>query len=293
MNDFDVLPDGIIAYANYASFTAGKVIEFDKVQSRMLLWCENGTGQVIANGRKFIFDTDTFLLLPWNHSIAYRPDSKRPFLVAGIHLIPAFKRGNDFQYDVFHAERSDLLQYRLREDVYIDGFEGVYQGSWTEGRRLKNLVSYIVDLFSERPVEELVARQLASVLMSELVDHRKNTGRSFVAMPLSVKLAIDYIKRNDGRRIDISELSRHAGCCRSKLFRLFSEYTGKTPGNYVIDVKMKTACTLLRQSNFTIGRIADKVGVSDRYYFSKLFRKYAGMTPTEYRARNSLVPEMD
>lgn len=53
-------------------------------------------------------------------------------------------------------------------------------------------------------------------------------------------------------------------------------------------MKMKEACKMLRSTNFTIKIIAANLGYLDPYYFSFLFKKVVGVSPTEYRTSNMI-----
>ena len=59
--------------------------------------------------------------------------------------------------------------------------------------------------------------------------------------------------------------------------------TGKSPGKWIDETIVLEAKVLLNQSNFSISEIAAEVGIHDQSYFTRLFRKYEGITPTEFR----------
>jgi two-component system response regulator YesN len=67
------------------------------------------------------------------------------------------------------------------------------------------------------------------------------------------------------------------------LSHLFKKETGQTFSDYMIDLRIEKAKSLLRESNFKIYEIASKVGYQDLQYFGKLFKKRMGMSPKEYR----------
>ncbi len=70
------------------------------------------------------------------------------------------------------------------------------------------------------------------------------------------------------------------------LNKLFKKYTGKTIMEYVIDVRIDQAKKLLKKSNKPIKEIVERVGYSDRSYFSRSFKKAVGISPSEYRRMN-------
>lgn len=285
-----ILPDGIVAYANYASFTPGRVIELGKVQSRMLLWCQSGRGTVTVNSRIFDFSPGQFLFLPWNHTICYKADTENPYFVAGIHIIPVLKSAVDFDYTIFHTERPELPEYRIREDTLIEGLSDIYAGHFDNYSQLKRLAVYTVEWFSRNPRQLFMARFLASALVYELLQEKNSAKPQALVMPAGLKAVSNYIEQNIEKQLDIDELAKLADCRRANLFRLFKTYLNTTPGNYMLACKMGIAGELLRKSNLKIGEIASNVGIDDQYYFSKLFKNHHGITATQYRKRNSLMP---
>lgn len=63
----------------------------------------------------------------------------------------------------------------------------------------------------------------------------------------------------------------------------FKREMGMSMGQYHNAARMKRACHLLRSTLLSVGEISDTLGFSDMLYFSKKFRSYAGMSPTDYR----------
>jgi len=69
------------------------------------------------------------------------------------------------------------------------------------------------------------------------------------------------------------------------LSHVFSQYMGVTFTEYLTDVRMHHARTMLVESGRSIGEIADRTGYSDVYYFSKVFKRHHTMPPGMYRKR--------
>jgi YesN/AraC family two-component response regulator len=64
--------------------------------------------------------------------------------------------------------------------------------------------------------------------------------------------------------------------------RIFTQITGQTIFNYLNTLRIVQAKELIRTTNLTFTEISYLVGIEDKYYFSRLFKKMTGMTPTEY-----------
>ena len=71
----------------------------------------------------------------------------------------------------------------------------------------------------------------------------------------------------------------------SWFIRNFKEYTGSTPTQYILSLRISNAQTLLDSTNYNITEIAEIVGYDNLLYFSRLFRKQSGMSPSEFRNR--------
>lgn len=101
-----------------------------------------------------------------------------------------------------------------------------------------------------------------------------------------VKLAgaVAYIENNYCSSITTEELARIAGYSERQFLRLFKSIFASTPNIYIINLRMKKAQQLLRSSDMTIGEIAWNCGYDDHNYFSRVFKKHAGMSPSEYQA---------
>lgn len=70
---------------------------------------------------------------------------------------------------------------------------------------------------------------------------------------------------------------------RTYLYRLFKDITGSSPQEYLLDYRIRRACTLLKETGLPVNDIARSVGYDDALYFSRLFKQRKGRTPTQYR----------
>ena len=71
--------------------------------------------------------------------------------------------------------------------------------------------------------------------------------------------------------------------------KLFKEIYGISPKKYIIQLKINHACDLLRLERYTVTQIAELCNFSDVYFFSRQFKEYMGITPTQFvkRCRSS------
>lgn len=96
---------------------------------------------------------------------------------------------------------------------------------------------------------------------------------------------IHYIEANICHELTIHEISTHLQISEGHLSRFFKKNTGYTVLEYITLIKIKKAVELMQNSSLRISEVAFDVGFNDPKYFSQLFRKYVGITPTEFRNR--------
>lgn len=93
----------------------------------------------------------------------------------------------------------------------------------------------------------------------------------------------DYIQLHLSDILKVRELTGRFGYSAKYLNELFKQHTGHTLKQYILQAKMEYASFLLLDSNSTIQHIAAGVGFQDSHNFTRSFRLYMGMSPTEYR----------
>lgn len=95
--------------------------------------------------------------------------------------------------------------------------------------------------------------------------------------------ALSYIHTNFTRDLSLAEIATHTGVSKSHLCRIFPQYAGEHFNTYLQRLRIERAKELLRLTDEHIYEIAAKVGFWDSRYFSKVFRDFTGLSPSEYR----------
>ncbi|MHA6483304.1 response regulator [Paenibacillus sp. strain BS8-2] len=98
-----------------------------------------------------------------------------------------------------------------------------------------------------------------------------------------VQSVIRYISRNIDKEFSREELAELVYLSPDHLTRLFKKETGSSLSDYVMQEKTRRAKEMLAQTDMPISAIASAVGYWNFSHFTKIFKKYAGMVPTEYR----------
>lgn len=94
-----------------------------------------------------------------------------------------------------------------------------------------------------------------------------------------------YINQNYNKKLNINLLCKQFFCSKSTLMNTFKKNYGVTIVEYITNVRLENAKTLLSSTNKPIRLIADECGFSDQNYFSKVFLKTYNVSPTAYRQK--------
>lgn len=99
-----------------------------------------------------------------------------------------------------------------------------------------------------------------------------------------VKKIVNYLSENYEHKISLDQIAQNMYLSPVYISKIFKEETGESPINYLIKIRLKKAKTILMESEETsIKSVANRVGYEDVYHFSKLFKKYYGISPLYYR----------
>lgn len=102
----------------------------------------------------------------------------------------------------------------------------------------------------------------------------------------TIFLIKDYISRNYmDETLSVKDIGSHVFLSASYVCTFFKNETGKTLNQYLTEFRMERAKALLSDSRYKISDVSSKVGYSDGNYFGKSFKKYCGLSPTEYREK--------
>lgn len=99
----------------------------------------------------------------------------------------------------------------------------------------------------------------------------------------AVQKVMNYVNLNVAEPLTLKSLAAMCFISPSYLSALFKQETGSTLIDYINTQRVNRAAQLLVQNNHTIAAVAEEVGILDVNYFTKIFKKTLGVTPTRYR----------
>jgi len=100
----------------------------------------------------------------------------------------------------------------------------------------------------------------------------------------TVERALDYMNAHLAENLSLADVAAAVGSAPSHLSRLFSRHGGDTFVHVFCRLRVNTAKGLMRTGQYRIKEVCAMVGFSDQAYFSRVFRKYEGVSPVDYRA---------
>jgi AraC-like DNA-binding protein len=100
----------------------------------------------------------------------------------------------------------------------------------------------------------------------------------------AITRTLQYISENLGNELTVDILAHVAGLSRAHFSRSFAAMTGLPPAGYVQEQRMRRAARLLTANrDMSVKEVAARCGIAEDNYFSKIFRKAYGVSPTEFR----------
>ena len=97
-----------------------------------------------------------------------------------------------------------------------------------------------------------------------------------------VAKTIAYIEENYMHRLTLASISANVNLSSSYLCRVFKSEVGTSITSYLNNLRIRKAATLIKEQDFSLKEISAMVGIDDQLYFSRLFKKCMGISPSEY-----------
>jgi len=188
-------------------------------------------------------------------------------------------------------------EYEVGWSEYWVGFKGPYvdtlcQQGFLSPRKplyevgLQNsllaIYTQILELVqNQRPLFQVRASSHVLTLIAEILAHeRKNV--QYTHSEQLVERAKFLMEENIYSEINLNAIGEVLGVSTSHLNAVFKSYTSMTPYQYFISIKIRKAKELLEAGSLAIKEVAFRLGFDDQYYFSRLFKKKAGIPPSRW-----------
>lgn len=172
------------------------------------------------------------------------------------------------------------LRWRLLELLVLLTRASILGGANAEQATQANVRHLALIMASSTPVE---LRRIVTQAAFELL-HLVTAERGLRHQRL-IKRAIAHLEQHCHEQLSLEDVARVVYLSPFYFSHVFKEQTGVTFVQYLTELRLTTAKQLLRQTDLSIGQIAERVGYNDVNYFSRVFKRSVTLTPTEYRNR--------
>ena len=177
-----------------------------------------------------------------------------------IHVLP--DQTKDLYYKLFIRLENARKQQKLSTPAYNTS---------------SSMVSFLEKCFTFQELHSTLTKQ-TELYFEDLQDSVSENSTIF--------LIKDYISKNySSETLSVKDISAHVFLSASYVCTFFKNETGQTLNQYLTEYRMGKAKNLLADPRYKITDISSRVGYSDGNYFGKSFKKYTGLSPSEYREK--------
>lgn len=99
------------------------------------------------------------------------------------------------------------------------------------------------------------------------------------------KKMLEFIRTHYGEKLSVDAIAAAGGVCRTKCWQIFRKYLNQTPNDYLNSYRLEKGMQLLKSTRMSITEIAEVCGFNSASYFTELFTKEKGCSPSHYRRK--------
>lgn len=231
------------------------------IDQYVLIYCVDGNGWYRLKGKDYQINKNQFFILPAGEPHIYGANDS--WTIYWVHFRGA------------HAA------------IYAEGMQTPQSINVAMNSRIRDRINIFEELLSTlhagQGIEDL---RYASSLLHHFLASMRYLGQFRKAYQVesdTIEAAIHFMQENIENRITLQDVLDYIGYSQSHFSSLFKKRTGESPIAYFNRLKIEYACRLLKETDLKINQICFKIGIEDSFYFSRLFSKAMGMSPTEYR----------
>jgi len=226
----------------------------------------------VASGKAHFFFNGVEQIVPAGHMVIYRPKEPQKYV---------YYASDHTEVYWVHFTGNNVKNI-LRKYGISDNKQVIYSGTYLEYTRIFKQMIYELQHCQE-DYEEMLSMLLNQIF---IILHRKTNNAHKIKneyLEKEMELATQYFNDNYNTDISIEEYADSRGMSISWFIRSFKQYIDTTPMQYIMSLRITNAQILLETTTYNINEIAQLVGYENALYFSRIFRKQKGMSPSEYR----------
>ncbi len=262
----------------------------------ILLYIKEGRCAVSADGEDYILNTGDMFFIPADQRYIRRPVENEMCTIFYVHMrLPGIRFLSEAEASKETEKRKEELAKNFLEGEDSEGYT-LYIAP-----HLKSNPAFSEELsrLSCKVRENIAKNHIESSLLTALAASEMLTRANRITLDLlgnmrvdktrvsvNLRRAVGFIRANYKEKITLSDLCRAGAVSPQQMIRYFKEELSTTPNRYINEVKIDRAKELfLTHPDLSASEIASELGFSDPHYFSRLFKKLSGETPTGYKKR--------
>lgn len=224
----------------------------------------------IASGKTHFFIDGNDRIV--THMVLYRPKEMQKYIYHGCDHTEVY-----WVHFTGRDVRNILQQYGMRDDLKV-----FYSGALPEYQHIYRKMLQELQMCRENYQEMLtiLLRQLFILIHRQLNTCIKIKD---VFLTEEIDLASMYFNEHYNEEISVEEYAASRHMSINWFIRVFKQYTGTTPMQYVLSIRIANAQNSLEATDCNIAEISSMVGYDNPLYFSRIFKKQRGLSPSEYR----------
>ena len=192
-------------------------------------------------------------------------------------------RGKEYVIHRHSTAQCIYIDFLTYDSAEIEPFVKNYPNA----TQFRDVFSNLLSLYRQKKIgyeAEMMSVLYKLISMIQIADRASGVKYQKIAD------AVEHINKNYCTgNLRISSLAKLAGVSTRYFGELFSVFFGVSPKEYILRMQLETAKNLLISTDQSISAIAETCGFSDVYYFSKIFKKELGETPSAFRKMNSVL----
>jgi len=185
-----------------------------------------------------------------------------------------------------------LLEHKFAWEAYADIFPALSANViYTPSPACIELMEMLVHEFTNRPLGyELICKGLMLQILALLLRSPLSRANAHISQhgALLIKL-MDQIEADPAEPWSNSLIADRMNLSIDYTAKLFKQYAGMPPAEFIQSVRHREARKLLRETGLPIERIGEMIGYPDIHYFSRVFRRQEGISATEYRRLSQVL----
>lgn len=232
---------------------------------------------IVSGNAHFYFDNEETVISA-GHMVLFQPSAKQEYVYFGTDKPEVYW----IHFTGINVEQMlETHQIPLDEPVFYCGNSMAYENLFKE---------MITELQNRNPhFEKMTVLYFEQLLLQIQRNRSSHPQVSAHSMIQEVETAKHYFYDNYKNPISIEDYAHSRNISTCWFIRSFRNVTGNTPLQYILSIRIHNAKMLLEHTPYNITEIASLVGFDDPLYFSHLFKKHAGVSPSEYRKRTCLA----